>query len=75
MSGFNLTERQALAQTILAGPATWLMLFGGGRSGKTFLLVRNIVLRALKSPASRHLIAGDNSVSVRADGVGHFTVE
>lgn len=56
MSGFSLTERQALAQTILAGPATWLMLFGGGRSGKTFLLVRNIVLRALKSPASRHLI-------------------
>jgi len=32
------------------------MLFGGGRSGKTFLIVRNIVLRALKAPGSRHLI-------------------
>lgn len=32
------------------------MLFGGGRSGKTFLHVRNIVMRALKAPGSRHLI-------------------
>lgn len=56
MSGFSLTERQALAQTVLAGDATWLMLFGGGRSGKTFLVLRNIVLRALKAPGSRHLV-------------------
>lgn len=56
MSGFSLTERQALAQTVLAGDATWLMLFGGGRSGKTFLLLRNIVMRALKAPGSRHLV-------------------
>lgn len=33
------------------------MLFGGSRSGKTFLNVRNIVARALKAPNSRHLIA------------------
>ncbi|QDX24364.1 DNA-packaging protein [Pandoraea pnomenusa] len=33
------------------------MLFGGSRSGKTFLIVRNIVMRALKAPTSRHLIA------------------
>jgi phage terminase large subunit-like protein len=32
------------------------MLFGGSRSGKTFLIVRNIVARALKAPSSRHLI-------------------
>jgi hypothetical protein len=25
------------------------MLFGGSRSGKTFLLIRNIVMRALKA--------------------------
>ncbi len=56
MSQFNLTERQALAQAELAGSATWQMLFGGGRSGKTFLLIRNVVLRALKAPGSRHLI-------------------
>jgi phage terminase large subunit-like protein len=52
----KLTARQQLALEVLAGIATWLMLFGGGRSGKTFLLVRNIVMRALKAPGSRHLI-------------------
>lgn len=32
------------------------MLFGGSRSGKTFLLIRNLVMRALKAPKSRHVI-------------------
>jgi hypothetical protein len=31
------------------------MLFGGSRSGKTFLIVRAIVVRALKAPGSRHV--------------------
>lgn len=53
----KLTARQEAAQHVLAGDATHLMLFGGSRSGKTFLLVRNVVLRALKAPNSRHLIA------------------
>ncbi|HEF4757113.1 phage terminase large subunit [Burkholderia multivorans] len=39
---------------MLAGVATHLMLFGGSRSGKTFLHVRNIVMRAIKAPGSRH---------------------
>lgn len=56
MSGFKPTARQAMAQQLLASACTWLMLFGGGRSGKTFLIIRNIVLRALKAPGSRHLI-------------------
>lgn len=53
---FKFTEKQQAAQTLLSGPATHCMLFGGGRSGKTFLHVRNIVMRALKAPGSRHLI-------------------
>jgi len=32
------------------------MLEGGSRSGKTFLLTRNLVFRALKAPVSRHAI-------------------
>lgn len=32
------------------------MLFGGSRSGKTFLLVRNVVVRALKAAGSRHAV-------------------
>lgn len=52
----KLTARQEEAQEVLAGDATHCMLFGGSRSGKTFLLVRNLVMRALKAPASRHAI-------------------
>ncbi len=54
MSAFKLNAKQAQAQEILAGEATHLMLFGGSRSGKTFLLTRNTVMRALKAPKSRH---------------------
>ena len=50
-----LTERQAEAEALLDGPATHVMLFGGSRSGKTFLICRNIASRALKVP-SRHAI-------------------
>lgn len=52
----KLTERQQMAKEILSGSATHCMLFGGSRSGKTFLLVRQVVLRALKAPNSRHAI-------------------
>jgi phage terminase large subunit-like protein len=54
---FSPTPRQREAiDTVLSSMATWIMLFGGGRSGKTFLILRTIVLRALKAPGSRHLI-------------------
>src|SRR5690242_16680787 len=41
----------------MASDATNIMLFGGSRSGKTFLTVRNVMMRAIKAPGSRHLIA------------------
>ena len=64
---FAPTPRQREAiDGILASAATWLMLFGGGRSGKTFLIIRTIVLRALKAPGSRHLIARFRFVHLRA---------
>lgn len=52
----NLTERQDEANRLLAGPATHCMLFGGSRSGKTFLLCRAVAIRALKVAGSRHAI-------------------
>lgn len=52
----KLTDRQEQAKEVISGPATHCMLFGGSRSGKTFLLVRQVVLRALKAPGSRHAI-------------------
>lgn len=53
---FKFTEKQLQAQIVLAGGATHNMLYGGSRSGKTFLHVRNIILRALKAPGSHHCI-------------------
>lgn len=53
---FAFTQKQLEAQAVLAGGATHNMLYGGSRSGKTFLHVRNIVLRALKAPGSHHCI-------------------
>lgn len=41
---------------MLAGLSKHCMLFGGGRSGKTFIIVRSIVMRALKAEKSRHCI-------------------
>ena len=51
---FVLTPKQVEAQKLLGGDATHLMLVGGSRSGKTALLVRNTIMRALKAPGSRH---------------------
>jgi phage terminase large subunit-like protein len=53
---FALTAKQLEAQSVCASDAKHIMLFGGSRSGKTFLLVRNVVMRALKAPDSRHAI-------------------
>ena len=53
----NLTDKQDIARnTVLRGPATHSCLFGGSRSGKTYLLIRQVVLRALKSDNSRHAV-------------------
>ncbi len=52
---FQLTPKQQEANRLLASPAQHIMLFGGSRSGKTFLIVRAIVVRALKAPNSRHV--------------------
>lgn len=53
---FVLTAKQKEAQKLCSGDATHILLDGGSRSGKTALHVRNIVMRALKAPRSRHAI-------------------
>ena len=52
----QLTPKQIEARDVLSGPATHVMLFGGSRSGKTTLITRQIVVRAIKAPGSRHAI-------------------
>lgn len=52
----KLTQRQEAAVKLLAGGAQHVMLFGGSRSGKTFLLTLATCVRAIKAPGSRHAI-------------------
>ena len=56
MPTFKLTSAQDSAMDCLISKATHCGLGGGSRSGKTFLLLRAVVLRALKEPNSRHAI-------------------
>ena len=56
MDEFKLTSKQIEATELLASPATHIMLAGGSRSGKTFVIIRAIVIRALKAPGSRHAV-------------------
>jgi predicted phage terminase large subunit-like protein len=57
MTEVKLTDRQRELNQLLAGPATHILAWGGSRSGKTWTLVRAVVIRAMKAPGSRHLIA------------------
>lgn len=51
---WTLTPKQTEANELLASPAQQILLAGGSRSTKTVLLIRAIVIRALKAPGSRH---------------------
>lgn len=53
---YGLTQKQDEANALLGGDAQHVMLLGGSRSGKTFLIVRGICMRALKAQKSRHAI-------------------
>jgi hypothetical protein len=52
---FKFTDRQIEARRELS-KFSYFMLFGGSRSGKTFLAVYAVLIRALKSKGSRHVI-------------------
>jgi hypothetical protein len=54
--GVKLTDKQKEVNKLLGGPQTHTLIFGGGRSGKTVLLVRALVIRALRASGSRHFI-------------------
>lgn len=51
---FSLTDDQTRANRLLGSPATHILLRGGSRSGKTFLMTRGMVIRGLKAPETRH---------------------
>jgi hypothetical protein len=52
----ELTAKQKQAVQLMGGSETHDLLFGGSRSGKTFLITRTLVLRALAASGSRHAV-------------------
>jgi len=64
--GFILTQQQIKANMLLGAAQMHTCLVGGSRSGKTSLIVRRIIKRALMAPGSRHLIARFRANAVRA---------
>jgi hypothetical protein len=53
---FKLTVAQDHARDTMISDATHNALGGGSRSGKTFLIIRQIIVRAIKAPGSRHAV-------------------
>jgi hypothetical protein len=66
MTGFHLTERQEEARRLLAGPQRHTCLVGGVRSGKTVILIRQTLMRAIRAPKSRHAVLRYRANAVRA---------
>jgi phage terminase large subunit-like protein len=51
-----LTEKQVEGNRMLGSKLRHVLLAGGSRSGKTFVLCRAIVIRAIRAPGSTHVI-------------------
>ena len=52
---FTKTSKQKEAVRLMGSEPKYTLLFGGSRSGKSFIIIRQIIIRALKCN-SRHLI-------------------
>lgn len=55
-TGFRFTPKQEKARDMLISDAVHCAVGGGGRSGKTFLILRQVLVRAVKAPGSRHAV-------------------
>ena len=62
----SFSAGQDAARALMDGPQRYTCLAGGTRSGKTFLIVRAIVERALLAAGSRHAILRFHANAARA---------
>ena len=62
---FNPGQQRAW-DNLYCSTSRFCLLYGGSRSGKTFLTIFTIVTRALKAPYSKHLIVRQEGSSARA---------
>lgn len=65
MTAFELTAKQRDLLPLLSGEARHVLLYGGSRSGKTFLFCYAIATRALRAAGSRHGIFRRTNVAVK----------
>lgn len=65
MSIFQKTKDQIKAIKILSSVAVYILLQGGSRSGKTFIICYTLIARALYAPNSRHIILKKTFNSVK----------
>lgn len=64
-TSFELTDKQKEIRALFSTAARYLLVYGGSRSGKTFFIVYAIIVRALKSPGSRHAVFRRHGVAVK----------
>jgi predicted phage terminase large subunit-like protein len=62
---FQLTDRQSEVRRTFAKAYMFHLVYGGSRSGKTFLIVYTILTRAIKAPGSRHAIFRNDGVDAK----------
>lgn len=62
---FELTPKQKEVRAIFSKAYTYLLVYGGSRSGKTFFIIYSIVVRAMKAPGSRHGIFRNDGVDAK----------
>lgn len=70
---FDLTNKQKEVRAIFALGARYALVYGGSRSGKTFLICYAIITRALKAPGSRHAIFRNDGVDAK-QSIGNETL-
>ncbi|MBE6384949.1 MAG: DNA-packaging protein [Lentisphaerae bacterium] len=73
MGNFKYSPAQQEALSLLGSGARFCLLYGGSRSGKTFVLCCALVIRALKGAGSRHAVIRRHFNGVRS-AVGNDTM-
>jgi predicted phage terminase large subunit-like protein len=70
---FDLTPRQKEVRAVFATGAKYFLIYGGSRSGKTFLTIYTIIMRMLKAPGSRHVVFRNDGVDAK-QSIGNETI-
>jgi len=70
---FKLTAKQSEVRAVFATAAKFFLVYGGSRSGKTFLTIYVIVTRMLKAPGSRHVVFRNDGIDAK-QSIGNETL-